>query len=98
MTVRTALEGDREVAVESFLRVARAQVRARASRTDRFVDAYIVLFVGAVLVAWVVAGISGVGASLGDLGEAGASGGALYRRAASWVGESGTAMPSEVPS
>ncbi|GLC62588.1 hypothetical protein PLESTB_001916800 [Pleodorina starrii] len=68
-----------------FLRAARARTRGRARGADRFVDAYTGLFVTVVLVAWAVAGIMGLGASLADLGAAGSPGGMLHRPAA-WAG------------
>jgi hypothetical protein len=72
--------------VEVFLRAARAQARGRARGADRFVDAYTGLFVTVVLVAWAVAGIVSLGASMADLVAAGSPGGMLHRPAAAWVG------------
>ena len=72
--------------IEVFLRAARARTRGRARGVERFVDAYTGLFVTVVLVAWAVAGVVGLGASLGDLMAAGSPGGVLHRPAAAWVG------------
>ncbi|MFF0903779.1 UNVERIFIED_CONTAM: DUF6297 family protein [Kocuria sp. CPCC 205316] len=72
--------------IEVFLRAARARTRGRARGADRFVDAYTGLFVTVVLVAWAVAAVLGLGASLADLVAAGSPGGMLHRPAAAWVG------------
>ncbi|WP_272027833.1 hypothetical protein [Kocuria rosea] len=72
--------------IEVFLRGARARTRGRARGADRLVDAYTGLFVTVVLVAWTVAAVLGLGASLGDLVASGSPGGVLHRPAAAWVG------------
>lgn len=72
--------------IEVFLRAGRARTRRRARGADRFVDVYTGLFVTVVLVAWAVAGVLGLGASLGDLMAAGSPGGVLHSPAAAWVG------------
>lgn len=69
-----------------FLRVARAAARARVPRTDRFVDAYILVLVGAALAAWVWGAVSGMGAQVGSLLEASEPGGPLHRAPAAWLG------------
>lgn len=86
MTAGAGLEATGPAEIEVFLRAARAQVRGRARGADRFVDVYTGLFVTVVLVAWAVAGIMGLGASLADLVAAGSPGGMLHRPAAAWLG------------
>ncbi|MFC4902734.1 hypothetical protein [Kocuria oceani] len=86
MTIGAGLKPAGPVEIEVFLRGARAQIRGRAPLADRFVDVYTGLFVTVVLVAWAVAGVVGLGASLGDLVDAGSPGGVLHHRAAAWVG------------
>ena len=84
MTGGAGLKPAEPAEIVVFLRAAQAQGRARGA--DRFVDVYTGLFVTVVLVAWAVAGVLGLGASLGDLMAAGSPGGVLHRPAAAWVG------------
>ncbi|GEO97439.1 DUF6297 family protein [Kocuria turfanensis] len=86
MTAGAGVEPAGPAEIEVFLRGARARTRGRARGADRFVDAYTGLFVTVVLVAWAVAGIVGLGASLADLVDAGSPGGTLHRPAGAWVG------------
>lgn len=85
-----SVAGDREAApafdADGFLRVARAAARARVPRTDRFVDAYILVLVGAALAAWVWGAVSAMGAQVGSLLEASGPGGPLHRAPAAWLG------------
>ena len=85
MTAGAGLEPAGPAEIEVFLRAARARTRGRARGVERFVDAYTGLFVTVVLVAWAVAGVVGLGASLEELVAAGSPGGMLHRPAA-WAG------------
>lgn len=69
-----------------FLRAARAETRARAPRTDRFVDTYVLVLGVVVVGAWAYGLSSGLGGQAGTLLRASRPGGALHREAAPWLG------------
>lgn len=69
-----------------FLRAARAETRARAPRTDRFVDAYVLVLAVLTIGAWVYGLSSGLGGQLGTLLGASGRDGPLHREAAPWLG------------
>lgn len=69
-----------------FVRAARAAGRARVPRSERFVDAYVLVVAVLVVGAWIYGGTSGLGAQLGAALAAGGPGGALEREPAAWLG------------